>query len=118
MDMHDRTLLKIALVGSIAGVALLFAFSEQFSVSEQTISRLDELPEGQEVDVTGVVLRATDKGKVLFLDIAEEKVEKVTVVLFKDREMQVKEGDYVRVVGSLEEYQGKKEIVGNKVEVK
>lgn len=116
--MNDKTLLRLALLAAIVGVVLLLAISQRFSVTEQTIAQLDQLPEGQEVDVTGLVLRATDKENVLFLELAEEKVEKVTVVVFKDRDIEVKEGDYVRVIGSLEDYEGKKEIVGNRVEVK
>lgn len=116
--MHDKTLLKIALLGSVIGVVLLFFISSQLSVGEQVISQLDELPEGKEVEVTGVVLRVSDTEKVMFLEIAEEKIEDVTVVLFKDGKVDVKEGDVVTIVGSLEEYQGKKEIIGNRVEVK
>jgi aspartyl/asparaginyl-tRNA synthetase len=118
MVMHDKTMLRLALLTSIVGVAMLFAYSEKFVVNEQTISRLDELPEGQEVDVTGVVLRVTDLDTVLFMEIAEEKVERVTVVLFKDRNVTVSEGDFVRVVGSLEEYEGKPEILANRLELK
>lgn len=116
--MHDHTLLKIALLGSVGGIAVLFIFSEQMGVNEQVISRLDQLPEGEEVEVTGVVLGVRDLEKVMFLEIAEEKIEKVTVVLFKSRNVSVHEGDVVTVTGSLEEYQGKKEVIGNRVEVK
>ncbi len=116
--MHDKTLLRIALLGSVIGVVVLFFVSSQLSVGEQVIAQLDEMPEGKEVKVTGVVLRASDADKVMFLEIAEEKIEKVTVVLFKDGKVDVKEGDVVTIVGSLEEYQGKKEIIGNRVEVK
>ncbi|MBI4153295.1 hypothetical protein HY497_02115 [Candidatus Woesearchaeota archaeon] len=116
--MHDKTLLRVALLVSIIGMVLLFFISSQLSAGEQTISQLDELPEGKEIKVTGVVLRVNDAENVVFLDIAEEKIEDVTVVLFKDGKVDVKEGDVVTVVGSLEEYEGKKEIIGNRVEVK
>jgi len=116
--MHDSTLLKFALIGAVVGVALLFLVAERLGVSEQVIYRLDELPEGKEVEVNGVVLRVADRGNVLFMDIAEEKIEKVTVVLFKSSNVSVQEGDVVRVIGSLEEYQGKTEIIGNRLELK
>ncbi len=111
-------LLRIALLGSVIGVALLFLLASQLEVDAEVISRVDELPEGEEVEVTGKVVRATDRDKVMFLEIAEQRVEKVTVVLFKSGKIVVNEGDVVTVTGSLDEYEGKKQIIGNRVEVK
>ena len=116
--MDDKTLLRIALIGSILGIVALFFISSEVGVTQQVISTLDEVPAGQEVEVTGVVLRAVDKDKVMFLEIAEEKIEKTTVVLFKRGNISVSEGDVVTVTGSVEEYEGKNEVIGNKVEVR
>lgn len=116
--MHENTLLKIALMSSVLGVALLFVISSGTEVDAQAIARIDELPEGQEVEVTGVVVRAHDREKVLFLTLAEQKIEDVTIVLFKNGKVHVKEGDIVTVTGSLDEYEGKKQIVGNRVTLK
>jgi aspartyl/asparaginyl-tRNA synthetase len=116
--MHENTLLKVALITSVLGVALLFFISAGVDVDAQSIARIDEIPEGKEIEVTGVVVRAHDREKVLFLTIAEEKVEDVTVVLFKNGKVNVQEGDVVTVTGSIDEYEGKKQIIGNRVEKK
>ncbi len=116
--MDDRIQLRIVLIGSIVGIAILFIFQGHFSVSQQTIDRLDQLPQGKEIEVTGLVKRATDAGKVMFLEITQQKMETVTVVLFKDRNLTISEGDIVAVTGSISDYQGKQEIVGSRVEVK
>lgn len=113
--MDDKILLRIALLGSVVGVVILLLLSEQIGVQKEVISRLDGVPEGKEVEVVGNVVRFTDKGKVAFLEIAEQKIEAVTVVLFKDRNITLLEGNRVRVTGSVEEYKGKKEILGNSV---
>ena len=113
--MDDKTLLRIALLGSVIGVVILLLLSEQISVQKELISRLDGVPEGKEVEVVGKILRFSDKGKVAFVEIAEQKIESVNVVLFKDRNITLREGDIVRVTGSVEEYEGKKEILGNRV---
>jgi len=55
---------------------------------------------------------------VAFLDVAQEEVKSVTVVLFKDSDIEISEGDIVEVEGSIEDYLGKREIIGNRVEVK
>lgn len=115
--MDDRTLTRISLIGSILGVALLFLISGNISVTEKTIAQLDSVPEGQEIEVKGIVMRVSDKDKVAFLDVAQQRTDKVTVVLFKDRNITLHEGEFVTVVGSVDEYNGKKEIMGNKVEV-
>ncbi len=114
--MEDKTLKKIALIGAIAGIIVLFILSEKLGVSQQVISRLDELPEGKEVEVLGVVTRVHDAGNVMFLEIAQERIDKTTVVLFRSGNVSIYEGDVVKVTGSLEEYKGKKEIIGNRVE--
>lgn len=113
--MNDKTLLRIALLGSVVGVVILLLLSEQIGVQKEVISRLDGVPEGKEVEVVGKILRFSDKGKVAFVEIAEQKIEAVNVVLFKDRNITLREGDIVRVTGSVEEYEGKKEILGNRV---
>ena len=115
--MHEKTLLKIALLSSIFGVALLF-FIGGADVDAEGIAKIDELPEGREVEITGRVVRAHNREKVLFLTIAEERIEDVTVVLFKNGKVNVEEGDVVTITGSLDEYEGKKQIIGNRVELK
>jgi len=118
MIMHNNTLLKIALLGSVIGVGLLFLLSSSIEIDEQLISKLDEVREGELVEVSGVVVSLNDLGKVMYLDIEERKIEDVSVVLFKDGRVKVREGDYVKVIGSVEEYNGEKQIIGSKVEVK
>ncbi len=114
--MKDRTLLRIALITAIVGLFLAALFLEKEQVN--LTSRLDELPEDTEVTIIGKVVRVTNTEKVAFLEIQRQKIEPVTVVLFKEDNITIKPGDYVEIEGSTEIYEGKPEIIGNKVTLK
>ena len=70
------------------------------------------------VNIQGKVIEISQQQKIAFIEIENEKVEITKVVLFKDEDIWLKKGDYVSITGSVEEYQGEKEITGNKVVVK
>ena len=53
----------------------------------------------------------------MFLEISELKTEKVSIILFKDRDIDLIEGSYVEVYGEIDEYNGKREIIANKVKI-
>lgn len=116
--MKERNLFKISLVGSILGIVILWLAASQIELSESMISQIDGVPEGDEVLVKGVVTKVTDTEKVAFLDISQEEIKSVTVVLFKDEDVDLAEGDYVEIEGTVEDYEGEREIIANKVEVK
>ncbi|MCK4589940.1 MAG: OB-fold nucleic acid binding domain-containing protein [Nanoarchaeota archaeon] len=116
--MKERNLFKISLIGAVLGIVILYLIASEISLSESMISRIDDLPEGETVLVKGVVKRVTNVEKVAFLDVAQEEIKTITVVLFKDRDVELSEGDYVLIEGTTEDYEGKKEIIGNKVEVR
>ena len=111
-------LFKVALVGAVVGVFILYLVSTQLGLTEYKISEFDEVDKDEEIIINGIVSRVTNKDKVAFLEIAQEEIKAVTVVLFKDREIDLSPGDLISVEGTIEEYKGKKEIIGNKVELK
>ena len=115
--MKEKTLLKIALICSLVGIVVLFFVSEKISISQVDLDRIDERDIGTDVKIIGRIERATDTEKVMFLEIGQEKIEKVTVILFKDSDISLKEGDYVEITGEIEDYNGKREIIANKVRI-
>ena len=113
--MNEKILLKIALVCSIFGLFILFIFSDNISISEKDISKIEDEKIGSDVKVIGRVSKVTNTDKVVFLEIYQEKIEEVTVVLFKDQNITLTPGMRVEITGSIEDYDGKVEIIGNKV---
>lgn len=112
--MQEKLLLKISLIGALIGILILFFLSEHFiNVDEVSIEKLDELNEGTDVKIKGIVRRLTDLEKIAILDISQPK--SVTVILFKEGNLTIKEGDYIQVVGEIEEYEGKMELIANEI---
>lgn len=115
--MHESTLLKLALTTSIIGVLGLFFLTETVSVEETAISKLDGINQDERVQLTGVVAKVITKGNTTFLTV--EKQERVTVVLFSNGARlysALRGGDNVSVIGKVTKYNGKREIIADKVQ--
>jgi len=111
--MNDSTLLKIAVSFSIIGLITLYFVSEKIEIDPVAIDKLDEMEIGRTVKIKGYVEDVHNLEKVAFLKIAQEKTETVSVVLFLEENISLKPGDYIEVTGEVEDYEGKKEIIGN-----
>lgn len=83
-------------------------------MEEVSIDSLSEY-KGRDVTIKGEILSINDIGNLAFLTVAQEKIETVDVILFKDSPLVLEEGDNVVISGSVEEYKGELEIIGNKV---
>ena len=115
--MNEKRLLKITLICSLIGLFILFIFSENISISEKDISKIEDEGIGDDVKIIGKVSKVTNTDKIAFLEIYQEKIEKITVVLFKNQNISLMPGMKVEVVGSIEDYNGENEIIGNRVEI-
>src|SRR3989344_2068326 len=112
--MDDKTLQKIALIGSFIGLVLVALLAQEKS---EIVAHIDQVP-GKEVKVTGIIDSVSDAGKVMFLTLAEQKIEKTQVVLFKSRNMTLDRGSVVSVTGTIDDYNGEKQVIGNRIELK
>ena len=115
--MKEKTLFKTALICSFVGLIILFFISERISVDNVGISDLEMEEIGKDIKLIGKIERVTNADKVVFLEISELKTEKVSIILFKDRDIDLIEGSYVEVYGEIDEYNGKREIIANKVKI-
>ena len=112
--MDEKSLLKIALIGSLIGLFALYIVSEVVMIEEITLDRLDGIDYGRNVKVKGVVENVINAENVVIFEVMQPN--SVTVVLFESG-VEVSEGDMVEVIGEIEEYEGKREVIGNKVRV-
>lgn len=111
--MEEKTLLKVSLVIGLLGVIGLYFVS--LGIDLEVVDGLEGIEEEEEIKVGGVVGKVVEGEKVIFLEVLNKKVEKVKVVLFNDEEISLSEGDYVEISGTVEDYLGEKEVIGNKV---
>ncbi|MEK6950471.1 MAG: OB-fold nucleic acid binding domain-containing protein [Nanoarchaeota archaeon] len=112
--MNEKTLLKISLAATILGLAFLFFYAGQFDL--RALEKVN-LPE-EKVQLQGRIKSLQMKDKVAFMVVEGERVETTPVVIFPPEELFLNVGDYVEIVGTVEEYQGKKEVVASSVVLK
>src|SRR3989338_8548091 len=114
--MDEKTLLKISIAVVIVGMIFLFLYAE--SIDLPVSSNLGTLPASEMVKVKGIVRSVKTFDKVAFVQLDAERMEKMDILLFQDKNLFLKEGDYVEVEGTVEEYQGKKEVIADKIVLK
>lgn len=113
--MKETTLLKIALICSLVGLAILYVASTKIEARDYEPNPLNKNI-GDDVKLKGTVTKITDKGDVVFVEV--DQINPVTVVLFTDdNNLGLNSGDGIEVLGEVQEYKGKNEIIANKIRV-
>ena len=113
--MKETTLLKIALICSLIGLIALYFISARIDIKDYKPNVFNRNI-GDDVNLKGTITKISDKGNVVFIDVSQQN--SVPVVLFRDNDnLNLKKGDNVEVIGKVQEYNGKPEIVANKVMV-
>ena len=113
--MKENTLLKIAMVCSLAGIAVLYFVSTKIDVKNYNPIKLNENI-GDDVKLQGTIAKMTDTGNVVFIEINQQNP--ATIVLFtEDDNLKLKNGDSVEISGKVQEYNGKNEIIANRIRV-
>jgi len=110
--MKESTLLKIALMTTVIGILLLFYTGLQ-PIPESSSKEVQSKTEGA-VKITGEVSKITKTGSTVFLTV--ELPLETTVVVF-DNDINLEEGSRIEVIGNIDEYQGKKEVIANRIRV-
>jgi len=113
--MKETTLLKIALICSLAGLFILYLISTKIQIRDYMPNKLNENI-GDDIKLQGTVTKITDKGSVVFVEVNQQSP--VTVVLFADdKNFKLNNGDSIEVIGEVQEYNGKNEIIAQKIRV-
>ena len=115
--MKEKNLLKIALISSLIGILILFTVSQNISVEEKIISRITIEDVDKKVKIKGFVEKVIDTEKVVIIDVVQPQ--NMNVILFKEgnETIDVKKDDFIEVIGKVEEYKGKLEVIGQRVRI-
>ena len=111
--MEEKTLLSASLIMVLLGLTFLYFYAEEVQI--RAAQQLGNLPPEEEVRLQGVISRVSQQDRVAFIELQGERVETIDVFLFADEDVYLQEGDYVEITGTVEEYQGKKEVIASKI---
>ena len=116
MSVTEKQLLKVCISTAMIGLCMLFIYSnlQTFEVTKT----LEDTKNDQTVKLQGTVIKYTNMENLSFITIANQKIETTPVILFKDREIYLHEGDYVEITGTVETYKGEKELIASVIEIK
>lgn len=109
--MQEKTLLKIAIIGALVGIFLLYIISGRITLDETSISNIENEGIGSDVKIKGVVKEVFNAEKLSIITISQPS--DMNVLLFDN--VSIAKGDYIEVIGEVEEYEGEMEVIGNRV---
>lgn len=111
--MKEKTLLKIAIICAFVGVFLLYLISDSIKMDEKSIEQIENEEIGNDVKVKGVVKDVFNGEKISIITITQP--EEMKIILYEN--VSVSEGDYIEVIGEIDEYKGEREVIGNRIRV-
>ena len=115
--MKEQTLLKTALITSLLGLLILYLISSNIEIKEKNIEKITLDNKDEFVKLRGIVNKVIDTEKVTIMEITQPQ--QITVVLFKNenKTMSIQEGNQVEIFGKVDEYEGKLEIIADRLRV-
>ena len=111
--MKEKTLFKIAISCTIIGILTLLFLSEMIDVDFYTITEIRDIDNTQ-VRTDGIVKKVMQKENITIITI--ERLETLDIVYFD--KLSVEEDEFIEVIGTTEDYEGKKEIIADSVRPK
>jgi len=90
--------------------------SEEINID--TIQSLEQIPTEQTVRIAGIITKLRQAEKAYFLQVEGQETTTMDIIFFPDEDLFIEEGDYVEVLGDVEEYQGKKEVIASSIIIK
>ncbi len=112
--MKENDLLKIALVVSLLGLFILALVTPRLAVEERELSIINSFDDGKNVRVQGVVKSIRQGNSSTMIEISEQV--STTIVVFDSiNSDKIKPGDLVAADGKVDSYNGKKQILAEKL---
>lgn len=109
--MEEKNLLQVSIIMVLVGLAFLYFYAGEIEMPIS--SQLENTAPEEKVQIRGIISRLSQQDKVAFIELQGERIEAMKVVLFADEEAYLQEGDYVEIIGTVEEYRGKKEVIAS-----
>ena len=114
--MKEKDLLKIALVCSLVGIFIILFIVQKYEVPSYSIEDIDKSMLNDMVSVKGQISRITETPGLYILDL-EDSTGKITVVVFKEEDLDILEGNFIEIEGEVAEYKNEVEIIAKQIKV-
>jgi RecJ-like exonuclease len=110
-------MLRLVVIYSLIGIAILFLLSDTVQLSQSSIASIEQEELGRDVKIMGTIksIRQFPSNTIITIMQPEE----ISIFLYKpdQRGMPLKQGDLVEIIGEIDEYNEQEQIIGNRVRV-
>ncbi len=111
-------LTKICIISAILGISLLIIISDKINIPSSEISTITKNDIDKHIKVDGIITNIIKKGNSLAILDIENKKSAIRVVIFKpDKVLNIEKGDLIEVEGKISLYEGRLQIIADKVKV-
>ncbi|MBL7147824.1 MAG: OB-fold nucleic acid binding domain-containing protein [Nanoarchaeota archaeon] len=114
--MKESDLFKIALVCSLVGIFLILFIVQKYEVPNYNIDKIDKSMLNEMVGVKGQINKITETPGLYIINL-EDSTGEITVVVFKEEELDILEGNFIEIEGEVAEYKNEVEIIAKQIKV-
>jgi RecJ-like exonuclease len=110
----EGDLLKASIIFSLIGILIIFYLTYTLEPTKYNIISLSKDNLDDIIQIKGII-ESYGETPGLYLVTLKDDSGKITVVVFKDEELELYEGVEVKVIGQVVEYQDKLEIIAKEI---
>jgi hypothetical protein len=111
--MKEKTLLKIAVIGSLVGIFLLYLISENIKIDQTSVSNIEQENIGTDILLKAQVSDVYNQEGFSIITVIQPK--EVQIIAYDNVSLKI--GQEIEVIGEIDEYEGEKQIVANRIRV-
>jgi RecJ-like exonuclease len=111
---NEKNLLRVSLVFSLLGLLILFYITYNTEIKKYDIGSLNKDYIDKIVRVNGAI-ESFSETPGLYLITIKDNTGKITVIVFKDEELELQKNMVVEITGIITEYNNKIEIISKQI---
>ena len=92
----------------------LYFISDSIDIKDYSITGINS-DVGEDVKLKGIVKGVRKSDKATFIEV--EQALPSSIVVFSQENINISAGDFVEVIGEIQEYKGEEEIIANRIRV-
>lgn len=114
--MQEKHILQTSLIITLIGLMFLYFYAEEFDT--KVTPSIENIQPATQIKMIGKITKVTNTDKATFLQIEGQRIETTNVILFNKENIFLPEGAYAEIYGTVEEFNGQKEIIASKIVLK